>query len=194
MTYWYISVDMNGQTVYGWYPENMLQDTWWSPYSNDGTGIFPFELTSYHLIPYGQAMQVADNCPPSRFAAGTEIQPARGAMNLRQEPNGTVLGRFDNTQSLVLLGEPVCDNGTNWWLTERGFIAENDAPTGGILIGLLLPAVQADSTAPDPTQVEPMPAVPVRPTAEPTLRPLIAVTAEPTRPPRACNPAVERCS
>ncbi|MEM6529894.1 MAG: hypothetical protein AAF653_16460, partial [Chloroflexota bacterium] len=114
--------------------------TWWSDLNGE-FNIWPHQLSTYHLHPIGAAQQ--PTCPTPNMVSGSRVQPAAGAMNLRAAPNGDVIGRVDS--ALVIFGEPVCDNGANWWQTDQGgFIAGNDPATGYTLLIPAVPETTAD--------------------------------------------------
>jgi|GEM_PF-5879245 len=154
--WWQIEVTVHGETYLGWYPENLTQYAWWL-YENEG--IFDQVATSYLLTPIGEAMTVSgDDCdtlPGSRFAAGTDIQPANGAMNIRDSANGDVIGRIEADSVMTLVGEPECENGIRWrevifheGSIERGWIAENDDSV--FYITTYVPPVE--TVEPEPTR------------------------------------------
>ncbi|MEM9954582.1 MAG: hypothetical protein AAF846_23435 [Chloroflexota bacterium] len=195
MTYWQIRVEVNGNDYLGWFPENAMLDTWWEGNPNFWQNV----VTTYHLHPY-DIDNSTNNCPVPQQQSGTYVEPSRGALNIRVIPTGEVIGRVEIREHILLFGEPICENGSNWWQTDRGYVAENDPTTGAQLL---------TPYNPDPT---PMPEQPTRETgssdssepprqpetAQPTLAPIIAVTvqptAHPTRPPRSgsCDPATGR--
>jgi hypothetical protein len=177
-TWWQIEV--NGEV--GWYPENVGQYSHWL-WETDG--IFGRKLFLYYLVPFNAMESTESTCPSSNLIAGTEVQPAFSAMNLRNAPAGDRTGRVEAGQVVTVLGEPVCAGGTIWWQTTAGgYIAEFEPSTKAIL---LVPAVQnlnADRVTSTPTPTLPprdtAPTEPTRPTEEarPTEMP------EPTRPPQ----------
>lgn len=158
-TWW--KIDVNG-TV-GWYPEVVGQYAHWLW---EQEGMFDHKLTMYYMIPVSLSETQPNTCPPSTMYAGLEVEPAIAAMNLRAETGrtGDVIGRLEMEQTVILNSGPVCDDGSNWWWTDRGFLAENDPETS---TALLLPAVQKFNEA---AQIEE------------TTDETIIVTAEPTQP------------
>jgi len=161
-TWWKINI--NG--TIGWYPEIVGQYSFWLW---DNHGMFNRKLNMYFMVPFGESQtSSANTCPPSTMYAGLEVQPAVGTMNLRADSNqrGDVLARLEMSETIILSSGPICEEGSNWWWTDRGFLAENDPQTR---VGLLLPAVQqvreaatrGDDTTeetvvtPEPSQPEP---------------------------------------
>lgn len=136
--WWQIEVTVHNETYIGWYPENMTEYAWWLW---EEEGMFDRVATTYLLIPFGEAMTVMDedDCEPlpgSRFVAGTDVQPALGTMNIRDDANGHVIGRVEADSVMTLVGEEDCEEGVRWrevifhsGLVSRGWIAENDATT-----------------------------------------------------------------
>ena len=124
---------------------------------------------------------------PSTLFAGSLAEPNGSALNLRQNPNGAVIGRVEIGEQITVYGESLCWGGLRWWQTSRGgWIAENNRTTA-----LLLPAIQkiaplvteSAQTAPIITTPEPTPTETIPPVA--TIEP----TEEPTLPPRpTCEP------
>jgi hypothetical protein len=132
-TWW--QVDINGEV--GWYPEVVGQYSHWLW---DQEGMFNRKLVMYYMVPVEAMQSQANACPTPNLYAGLVVEPAFANLNMRSNPNGDVIGRLEIEQEATLFGEPTCDGGTNWWQTERGYVAETDPETGA---ALLLPAVQA---------------------------------------------------
>ena len=131
-TWW--QVDINGEV--GWYPEVVGQYSHWLW---DQEGMFNRKLMMYYMVPVEAMQSQANACPTPNLYAGLVVEPAFSNLNLRANPNGEVIGRLEMEEEATLFGEPTCGGGTNWWQTERGFLAETDPETNA---ALLLPAVQ----------------------------------------------------
>ncbi len=131
--WWEIELTVHGETYRGWYPENVTQYAWWL---YEDYGIFDQAATAYLLTPYGHAMTVTDECeqlPSSRYPSGLGVQPATGAMNIRDSANGNIIGRVEPNSIMTLIGEPECEDGIRWrevifndGSISSGWIAEND--------------------------------------------------------------------
>lgn len=190
-TWWQIEVTIHDETYIGWYPENMTEYAWWLW---EEEGIFDRVASTYLLIPFGQAMTVMgeDDCEPlpaSRFVAGMDVQPANGAMNIRDDANGGVIGRVEADSIMTLVGEDDCDEGVRWrevifhsGSVSRGWIAENDATN--FYIAPYLPPVE--TVEPEATR----PADSGQPTGSTdNNRPQATPEPEPTSSTPACDPA-----
>lgn len=189
ITWWEIEVTVHDETYQGWYPENVNRYAWWL-YEEEG--IFDQVANAYLLTPFGEAMTVMDedDCEPlpsSRFVVGTDVQPASGAMNIRDDANGSVIGRVDIDSIMTLVGEEDCKEGVRWrevifhsGSVPRGWIAENDATN--FYIAPYVPTietVEAEATRPaDSGQPS---------GSTDNNRP--QVTPEPTSSAPVCNPA-----
>ncbi len=198
-TWWDVEVTVNGQAYRGFYPENVGQYSHWL-WATDG--IFPRKLFLYYMIPDALAMQTQpETCRPTLFAAGQSVSPATGAVNLRSAPGGDVIGRVGAGQIISIFGEPICEDGVNWWQTNGGFVAETEPGSGASLLMPAIPAQPTDDSiesadtpvptsptrqpeplsSPTPTIV-PIQVTPVGPTEESTpLPPPMLPTATPGR-------------
>lgn len=193
-TWW--QVEINGEI--GFYIENVGQYSHWTY-----QGIQPRKLFLYYMVPLNAAMETTpETCGPTLLFASMSVEPARGAMNLRAEPAGAIIGRAENGQDLTIFGEPICVDGALWWRTSLGgYIAETDPNNGIALLRVAVPdvVVTAEPVAPPTTNDNQPVSSPAnnpnestQPEQEPPAPP--SATPEPPRPPRptptpTCDPA-----
>lgn len=150
-TWWQIEVN----SEVGWYPEVVGQYSHWLW---NQQGMFNRKLVMYYMIPIGEQQAT---CPTPNLYAGLVIEPAISPMNLRLAPNGDIIGRLDMRQSATLFGEPECDGGINWWQSDRGYLAETDPATRGLLLMPYIPDPEPTPIATEsverPQPVDPTP-------------------------------------
>lgn len=109
------------------------------------------------------------NCataPPQRVGIGTQarVLPSMGGLNLRQNPNGTILATLNGGDTFSIIGASICDQGLHWWQIDRfgtiGWLAEGTS-TGYFIEPYAGPPVADVADTPVPPPVVENPPAPV---------------------------------
>jgi hypothetical protein len=174
-TMWQISLEVDGQTYGGWYPESVADYVWWLFEEGDTDRTHYL----YFLQPISQNRSKAcAELPWATFSSGARVQPVFGTMNLRERPEGNLIGEVAPTQNLTLVGEAVCQGGVNWWQTNLGgWIAENN-PDSSRYVLLLRPADPLTEDSPSSNSLATQEAAPDNTSA--TAEPSSPATPDPT--------------
>jgi hypothetical protein len=112
---------------------------------------------------------VVDDCSSAlvqRVGLGIQarVLPSMGALNVRQQPNGSIVSTLGGSTTFDVIGGAVCSDGLYWWQIQRpglqGWVAEGN-----------LTAYYIEPYAGAPTGDEPLPPAPEDPTNTPAPLP-----------------------